>query len=243
MTTTGSSSRRARPGNRRSSAGSSRSPTSGCPGRGRAGRRSSYRHRPRSWAAWRATGRWRSRLVGVEGSGCPDRGRQRRHRRGQDRHRVGVAGKPLKNSLRSSCNKRIPAHLASKAANSALRGGQCRISRGGLEEVGVLGELLDRVAAIADPLSPSMKVMALEHEAVLTKPVSRSSHRRSPEQGRDVESVSCPRSPAPRNVSCLSPTVRVPLRASPSAMARRYPHSGRAAGGEVLLLQMPRMPP
>jgi hypothetical protein len=85
-------------------------------------------------------------------------GRQRAHGRRQHGHRVGVGREAAEELAEVLVQHRVLADLGLPAVE-LVRGRQLAVDEqpGDLEEAGLLGELLDRVAAVAqDAASPSM---------------------------------------------------------------------------------------
>jgi hypothetical protein len=77
-------------------------------------------------------------------------GRQRRHRRRQHRHRVRVGGEAAEELAEVLVQHRVLADLGLEAGQLVV-GRQLAVDEqpGDLEEAGLLGELLDGVAAVA----------------------------------------------------------------------------------------------
>ena len=80
-------------------------------------------------------------------------GRQRADRRGEHRHRVRVAREPVEEQLQVLVQQRVPADPLVELAQ-LVGGRQLAVDQqvGDLEEAGLLGQLVDRIAAVAqDP--------------------------------------------------------------------------------------------
>ena len=86
-------------------------------------------------------------------------GRQRRHRRRQHRHRVGVAREPVEEPLQVLVQQGVPGDPG-REARQLVRGRQLAVDQqvAGLQERRVLRELLDRVAAVAQDADVAVDV-------------------------------------------------------------------------------------